>query len=37
MKLAFIDIKRTRLQAEFKRDIYVELPMEDMIKASVHD
>ena len=29
MKLEFIHIKRAYLQAEVKRDIYVELPRED--------
>ena len=29
MKLEFIDIKRAYLQAEAKRDIYVELPGEE--------
>ena len=30
MKLKFMGIKRAYLQAEAKRDIYVELPEEDM-------
>ena len=30
MKFEFIDIKRAYLQADAKRDIYVELPQEDV-------